>query len=81
MDEDFLNKLLIEQDHRCVLSGIKFDKDNIFSLDRIDSSKGYIKNNVQFVIIEINIMKNNFLESEFIEYCKKIRDFKIINEK
>jgi hypothetical protein len=42
------------------------------SLDRIDSSKGYIEGNVQWIHKHINKMKNNFNESYFIEICKKI---------
>ena len=38
------------------------------SLDRIDSSKGYIKGNVQFVAAPINYMKTNMPDKEFKEY-------------
>jgi hypothetical protein len=39
------------------------------SLDRIDSNKGYIKGNVQWVHKEVNQMKWNFPEKRFIELC------------
>ena len=42
------------------------------SLDRIDSSKGYIKGNIQWVHKKINIMKSNYTLDEFIYYCRKI---------
>ena len=42
------------------------------SLDRIDSSKGYVIGNVQWVHKDINIMKNKFDNQYFIDMCKKI---------
>lgn len=42
------------------------------SLDRIDSKKGYIKGNVQWVGITVNLMKQQFSHHEFIEMCKTI---------
>lgn len=42
------------------------------SLDRIDSSKGYIEGNVQWVIKDINMMKQKLTDSEFKELCKKV---------
>jgi hypothetical protein len=44
------------------------------SLDRIDNSKGYIKNNVRFVCATINYAKNKFDDiflKEFILLCSK----------
>lgn len=42
------------------------------SLDRIDSSKGYVQNNVQFVLTPLNLAKSNYPEVEFIEFLKTI---------
>lgn len=42
------------------------------SLDRIDSSKGYIKGNVQWVHRNVNIMKNSYTEDYFLYLCKEI---------
>ena len=42
------------------------------SLDRIDSNKGYIKGNVQFISTSINYMKNNLSHEETIEFLKTI---------
>lgn len=67
-----------KQEGKCALTGIelKFRKgDNRIqtaSLDRIDSSKSYTKENVQWVHKEINRMKGNLSESEFLNYCKEI---------
>lgn len=42
------------------------------SLDRIDSSKGYTKDNVQWVYKKVNIIKNTLTHKEFIELCNLI---------
>ncbi len=42
------------------------------SLDRIDSSKCYTPSNIQFVCLIANYAKNNFLESEMLEFCKAV---------
>jgi len=42
------------------------------SLDRIDSTKGYIEGNVQWVHRDINIMKNVYTQEHFINMCTKI---------
>jgi hypothetical protein len=50
-----------------------FSRDGITaSLDRIDSSKGYIEGNVQWVHKFINIMKNGFSQEEFIYLCHQV---------
>lgn len=45
------------------------------SLDRIDSSKGYIEGNVQWVHKWVNLIKNDFTTEEFLGYCNKIVKF------
>jgi hypothetical protein len=73
-------ELFLRQDKKCALSGleIKFSKvrkdssGKTISLDRIDSSKGYTKDNIQFVHKHINIMKNNFDQDYFISLCNNI---------
>ena len=71
--------LFKEQDGKCALSGvsIQFPKNRdqyggTASLDRIDSKKGYILGNVQWVHKDINSMKNVFEQSYFIELCQKV---------
>lgn len=44
------------------------------SLDRIDSSKGYEKDNLQWVHKIVNLMKNTLSQEEFLDMCKKIID-------
>jgi len=64
---DYLHKLFYDIQHeRCALSNvpIKLMKGNggiheMASLDRVDSAKGYVEGNVQFLALGINYMKNN----------------------
>lgn len=39
------------------------------SVDRIDSTKGYTPDNVQWVDKRINFMKQHFSQVEFVELC------------
>lgn len=43
-----------------------------YSLDRIDSSKGYTKDNIQVISRIANIMKNNATEQELISFAKGV---------
>lgn len=67
-----------KQNNKCALSGIKIvfgetrKEETTASLDRIDSSKGYTKDNIQWTHKDINWMKNKFDQGYFIELCKKI---------
>lgn len=71
-----------KQDRKCALSGLSiiFPKNNreyrakvqTASLDRIDSSKDYEVNNVQWVHKIVNTMKMHFSQEEFIKMCKLI---------
>jgi hypothetical protein len=42
------------------------------SLDRIDSSVGYVKGNVQWVHKDVNYIKRDLDEAYFVELCKSI---------
>ena len=73
----FLWELFLQQHQNCSLTGepLKFDvrvKHQTASLDRIDSSKGYIVGNVQWVHKDINNMKQSLSQAQFIEWCKKV---------
>jgi len=85
--EDMLEKYN-QQNGKCALSGIditlqrnyKKYKKMTASLDRIDSSKSYTIDNIQWVHRDINIMKNHYNEEYFIEMCKLIAKNKSNNE-
>ena len=62
--KEYVWDLFLKQNKKCALSGIdlKFNTkhsiyDGTASLDRIDSLKGYIEGNVQWVHKDINLMK------------------------
>jgi hypothetical protein len=42
------------------------------SLDRKDSSKGYTKDNVQWIHKTINFMKGQMSDQEFVSWCKLV---------
>jgi hypothetical protein len=42
------------------------------SLDRIDSTKGYVPGNIQFVSIMAQYAKNCFSEQQLLDFCKQV---------
>jgi hypothetical protein len=42
------------------------------SLDRIDSTKGYILGNVHWIHKDLNLMKLDLSESEFLSWCRAV---------
>ena len=76
INEDDIWDLYLLQDKKCALTGLpitlhKNDKINS-SIDRIDSTKGYTKDNIQLVLKEVNKIKMNLSQSRFYELCKTI---------
>lgn len=74
---EYLADLLIEQDFKCALSGEDLDAmevSNNCSLDRIDSSQGYVEGNLQWVTSMVNMCKQGYTQDEFINMCKQIAD-------
>jgi hypothetical protein len=71
--------LFLKQKKRCALSGISIQfpetgtaylrGETTASLDRIDSRKGYIPTNIQWVHKTVNFMKNKLDEATFIGFC------------
>lgn len=75
IDIDYIEKVLKDQNFKCAFSNvsISLDKNNkTASLDRIDSTKGYVIGNVQWVHKVINQMKWNLKEKDFISMCKLV---------
>jgi hypothetical protein len=71
--------LFLKQDKKCALSGQflilskgRRHEVGTASLDRIDSSKGYCIENIQWVHKNINIMKGDFSQEYFIKLCHAI---------
>lgn len=81
--KEFAWKLFLKQNKKCALSNLDLIMEKSMnrkkgcanitaSLDRIDSSKGYIENNIQWVHKDVNKMKQELNEDYFKELCKKI---------
>lgn len=74
---DDIWNLYLTQNRKCALSGVEivFDKvrgKTTASLDRIDSSKGYSLDNVQWVHKEINQMKSDRSVEDFLVWINTI---------
>ncbi len=78
-------ELFEKQKNKCALSNIPIQfgrgckktkkyKEGTASLDRIDSTKGYIIENVQWVHKVVNKMKLHHAQEYFIDVCKKIAE-------
>ena len=76
---EYLYELFKEQDRRCALSGVelKIEKGAVtcLSLDQIDTSKGYIEGNVQWVAWAVNRAKGDMPTDVFIDMCSQILDY------
>lgn len=79
--EKDLIELWKEQEGLCALTKIPMtytlqegrNNTNI-SIDRIDSTKGYIKDNIQLVCMAVNQMKSDLTMPELVFFCKNIID-------
>jgi hypothetical protein len=77
--QEYLNSLLIKQNHKCAISGlpieIKIGRANLettASLDRIDNTKPYTEDNVQFLHKHVNYMKWTHSQDYFLDICRII---------
>jgi len=81
-------QLYLIQNRKCALSGIDINfckiglsrpgyrkKYQTASLDRIDSTKDYTLDNIQWIHKDINRMKNIYEQNYFINMCKLIGDY------
>lgn len=76
-------ELFQEQEGRCYYTGdsltlsTRNNKGGMTaSLDRLDSSKGYIKGNLVWCHKDVNIMKMDKSEEQFYELCQKVINYK-----
>lgn len=86
-DKKYLKELWDTQDGKCAISGLPMILDTATgsatkkipkhpykaSLDRIDSNKSYTKDNIQFVCMSINYMKNEFGNKEILEFVSNMK--------
>jgi hypothetical protein len=78
----YLDSLWLLQRGQCAYTGtpLEMGRKPTASLDRIDSSMGYVPGNVQFVCIDVNMMKWTLSETRFFELIKKIHDKKGLSQ-
>ena len=82
---DDVLKVYLDQGKVCSLSGIPIgwtmvEKSHNISIDRIDSKKGYSRDNIQLVYPKINMMKFTYSQDEFIDLCKRVSSYTISME-
>lgn len=78
----YLDNLFQKQNGKCALTGKLLSFENYgyknyanASLDRIDSSKGYIEGNVQWLDKDVNFMKQSLSQEKFIQLCTEVVEF------
>jgi hypothetical protein len=85
VDLDYVYDVGASQDFQCALTGydLEFTRGGEYwmgkwcnpyscTIDRIDSSKGYVEGNIQLVTWKANCLKQHLDNSEFIEFCKDV---------
>lgn len=74
LTEDDIQDILDEQDYKCFYTGLEFEdvEGRRPSIDRIDSNKGYTRDNVVITLGVVNLMKRDLKISEFIELCSQV---------
>lgn len=74
-----------KQNGKCALSGLDINFKRLgegthasytASIDRVSSNIGYLKDNIQLVHKDVNIMKNAFNQDYFLTMCKTIANKK-----
>jgi len=75
--------LFLKQNRRCALTGeiLVFqkttkDRNSTASLDRIDSSQGYVINNVRWILKDLNYMKLDMSDEYFLDLCCKVSNYR-----
>lgn len=81
IDCEYIWRLFLKQNKKCALTGwdIKINQKcsrNTASLDRIDSSKGYIEGNVQWLHKIVNKNKMDSKEIDFYKLCKDLYNYR-----
>ena len=79
VSREYLDEIFIKQNKKCVYTGydLYFGNSKIrgtASLDRIDSTQGYVKNNIQWVHKDVNTIKWDLSHNKFVEICKLITE-------
>lgn len=77
---EYLENLFDSQQGKCSISGVPLtfegNTPNLASLDRIDSAKGYVEGNIQWVAWYINKMKQDLSMVDFLQKCKEVYEYR-----
>ena len=79
IDIQFGWDLFLRQEKKCALSGLPLTfsrHGQTASLDRIDSTIGYLPENVQWTHKAVNQMKMDLPEKDFINLCRTISEYR-----
>lgn len=82
ISEELIEKMWNDQEGKCAFSGLSMsvpgwgerNKPNTISIDRINSDRGYLANNVQLVCYSLNLAKNNFDDSQFRGFVQLLKE-------
>ena len=81
LTKEFLLDLWDKQEGKCALTGLDMTYDRYtgrtytnVSIDRIDTNKGYTKDNVQLVCMAANQAKSDLTDEQLYQVCKGIVD-------
>lgn len=78
LTKEDIENLCINSNGKCALSGLPLtsERNNPMkaSVDRIDSNKGYTKNNVQLVGAMVNTAKNDLTTDMFVLMCRNVAE-------
>lgn len=79
INKEYINDIYQKQNGKCALSGLPININfgnqavgSTASLDRIDNTKGYIKDNIQFLHVDVNYMKSIYSQEYIIHLCHLI---------
>ena|ERR1035437_228002 len=84
ISKEYLWDLFLKQNRKCALTGLDIyfgiygnkkqngGRNQTASLDRVDSTRGYVEGNVQWVHKDINNIKQDYSMKELLNYCKLI---------
>ena len=71
----YLHELWLAQNKKCWYTGDDIESIELASLDRTNSNLGYVPGNVRWVLRDINTMKWNLSEKNFLEFCSKVHNY------
>lgn len=76
---EVLYDLWVQQDGKCAVTNLPLTHiigqgrvGTNLSIDRIDSTAGYTRDNIRLVCLQVNIMRNVLSDSELVQWCHRV---------